>query len=213
MRQNILNRMDEELRAELLRRVERDQAARRALARDDMDAADAENLPWLKRVIDEVGWPGRSLVGNDGANAAWLLAQHADRDPVFQRRCLDLLTGAVDQGEASPRNLAYLTDRVLLHEGKEQEYGTQMIGRAEGYVARRLRDPGTVDERRAAVGLGPLAEYAARMTTDYGTPEPTRIPCSRCGAKMPLWLPESGDAVHLTCQECGLVATVTVGGF
>jgi hypothetical protein len=197
----------------LLRRVERDQAARRALARDAMDAADAENLPWLKRVIDEAGWPGRSLVGNDGASAAWLLAQHADRDPVFQRRCLDLLTDAVEQGEASPRNLAYLTDRVLLHEGREQEYGTQMIGRAEGYVARRLGDPGTVDERRAAVGLGPLAEYTARMTRDYGAPAPTQIPCSQCGAKMPLWLPESGGAVHLTCQECGLVATVTVGGF
>ena len=43
--------MDQELRAELLRRVEKDQAAR---GRADQDlepvaAVDAENLPWLKR--------------------------------------------------------------------------------------------------------------------------------------------------------------------
>jgi hypothetical protein len=52
---------------------------------------DADNLAWLKEVVAEVGWPGQSMVGEDGAHAAWLLAQHADQDPAFQRRCLELL--------------------------------------------------------------------------------------------------------------------------
>jgi hypothetical protein len=57
--------MNPGLRAELLRRMERDQAARRA---DDLEAfgqIDAENLPWLDKVITEIGWPGRSIVGDD----------------------------------------------------------------------------------------------------------------------------------------------------
>ncbi|HEX7164005.1 MAG TPA: hypothetical protein VF223_22540 [Trebonia sp.] len=70
--------MDEELRAELLRRVEKDQDARKAQDWDGMLEADAENLPWLKAVVAERGWPGASVVGTDGANGAWLLAQHAD---------------------------------------------------------------------------------------------------------------------------------------
>ena len=39
-----------------------------------MAAADGANLPWLRQVITGVGWPGKSLVGEDGAQAAWLLA-------------------------------------------------------------------------------------------------------------------------------------------
>lgn len=92
-----------DLRAELLRRMERDQAARKA--HDDAAAgrADADNLPWLKKVISEIGWPGRPVAGEDAANAAWLLAQHADSDPAFQRQCLDLLTVAASQGEATTK--------------------------------------------------------------------------------------------------------------
>jgi hypothetical protein len=142
--------MDEALRAELLRRVEIDQAARKALDPDAMRDADGENLPWLKGVVAERGWPGASLVGDDGAHAAWLLAQHADADPAFQRRCLDLLIVAVEAGEATVRELAYLTDRVLLAEGRSQVYGTQLTRRDGAWVPRDLRDPELVDERRAA---------------------------------------------------------------
>jgi hypothetical protein len=61
--------MNEELRAELLRRVAADQDARHALDLQAMAAADGENLPWLRQVITGVGWPGKSLVGEDGAQA------------------------------------------------------------------------------------------------------------------------------------------------
>jgi hypothetical protein len=158
------------LRAELLRRVEKDQAARKARDLEAVRAVDAENLPWLKQVIEEHGWPGSSLAGTDGARAAWLLVQHADRDPVFQRQCLGLMTTAAGQGEASRTDLAYLTDRVLLAEGEPQEYGTQATVRDGRYVPRNLRDPGDIDERRASVGLQPLAEYLEHMAQVNGPP-------------------------------------------
>jgi hypothetical protein len=74
---------------------------------------DDDNTAWLRTAIDEYGWPGRTLVGAEGAHAAWLIAQHADRSPAFQRRCLKLLENAVAAGEAEAADLAYLTDRVL----------------------------------------------------------------------------------------------------
>ncbi len=133
-----------------------------------MAAVDADNLRWLREVVAAHGWPARSLVGADGANAAWLLAQHADRDPGFQRQCLDLMTEAVGRGEASGTDLAYLTDRVLLAEGRPQVYGTQMTGRDGGWKPRPLQDPERVDERRATAGLGPLADYIADIERVYG---------------------------------------------
>ena len=186
--------MDSQLRAELLRRAEQDKTARLGMIghRGDGEldwelvfSVDADNVAWLKNAVAEIGWPGRSMVGEDGAHAAWLLAQHADRDPAFQRRCLDLIAEAVECGEASPVELAYLTDRVLLAEGQLQEYGTQAEDREDGYVPRRLRDPEHVDERRAAMSLGPLDESLARMTETYGPPRPGTLICRDCGADIP----------------------------
>jgi uncharacterized protein DUF6624 len=203
--------MDTGLRAELLRRVAVDQEARRAVDTEAMAAADEENLPWLKQVVTSVGWPGISLVGEDGAQAAWLLAQHADRDPGFQRRCLDLLTAAVEGGEAAAADQAYLTDRVLLAEGKPQEYGTQAIARDGRFEPRNLRDPEHVDQRRASMGLGPLAEYLAMMAGQHA-PEPMRVPCPTCQATIEAWPPESGGTCTATCPGCGLELTFFTGG-
>ena len=199
--------MDDGLRAELLRRVEKDQVARRALDADGMREADGENLPWLKEVVAARGWPGASLVGADGAHAAWLLAQHADADPAFQRRCLDLMAVAVEAGEATMREFAYLTDRVLLAEGRPQVYGTQVARRGGAWQARNLRDPEGVDLRRETAGLGPLAEYLEGFG-DHRVPT-ARLKCPGCGAWAPFEPPENRDEpVSVTCPECARETTM-----
>ena len=104
--------MNAELRAELLTLAEADQTLRRAwreLSPEANAAAWQEELARTARageVIEAHGWPGRSLVGEDGAAAIWLLIQHADTDVELQERSLALLEQAVADGEASPRNLA-----------------------------------------------------------------------------------------------------------
>ena len=200
---------EEELRAELLRRRDLDQTARGAFAGASEDKAriiamDDANTAWLRTVIVRVGWPGRTLVGADGAHAAWLIAQHADRHPAFQRRCLKLLDRAVACGEAAPADLAHLTDRVLLARGEPQLYGTQVSARAEGFVAARLRDPETVDARRAAMGLAPLADHLARARERFGMPRAARVACPSCGSDIEMWLPEPGGSTRVSCPSCGV---------
>jgi hypothetical protein len=202
----IVSGTDAALRAELLRRVEKDQAARGAYDSDAMREADAENLPWLKQVVAERGWPGSSLVGVDGAHAMWLLVQHATADIPFMRHCLGLLTAAVEAGEASATDQAFLTDRVLLHEGGQQVYGTQLTRRGGRWVPDNLRDPDSVDERRAAVGMGPLAE---RLASFVGPPVPARIKCSDCDAWTPFEPPDVDESVTVTCTGCGRELTIT----
>jgi hypothetical protein len=198
--------MDELLRTELLRRVEIDQVARKAVDLDGAREADGENLPWLKGVVARHGWPGASLVGTDGAHAAWLLAQHADADPAFQRQCLDLLTAAVEAGEATKRQLAYLTDRVLLTEGKPQVFGTQVTRKDGQMVPLDVRDPDGLDERRAPAGLEPFAEYARLF--DHPPRQDARLRCPGCGAWAPFDRPADGEPVTVTCPECALETTM-----
>ena len=91
----------------------------------ELRRVDTENRAWLKQIVEKSGWPTAGQVGKDGAHAAWLLVQHADDEPAFQKRCLELMTKA-PAGEVSPTDVAYLTDRVLIKETGKQLYGTQV---------------------------------------------------------------------------------------
>jgi hypothetical protein len=132
---------------------------------------DVANSDRLREIVEEHGWPGRALVGDEGAEHAWLLAQHADRQLDFQRRALALLSDAVGAGDAPRRHLAYLTDRVRMNEGREQVYGTQIAGADDhGVVPWPIADPDGLEERRAKMGLEPFADYAAGFANrDAGT--------------------------------------------
>lgn len=160
------------LREELLRRREHDQAVRGAVppaerwptfTHEQVEAVDADNTEFLKRVIAKHGWPGRDLVSKHGAAAAWLLVQHADHDREFQKQCLPLLRDAVAAGQADPAELAYLTDRVRVGEGRPQVFGTQYTRGPDGAVPHPIEDPEDLDVRRERAGLGPHAEYDQAM--------------------------------------------------
>lgn len=116
-------------------------------------------------LVERQGWPTHSLVGEQAAVSAWLLAQHADQNPTLQRRCLDLMRAA-PVGEVTPMYVAYLTDRVLLAEGQSQIYGTQMTMVDGEWQPRNLRDPERVDDRRVAAGLSTMAEYRKVMNDE-----------------------------------------------
>jgi hypothetical protein len=152
------------LRRELLAMQEADQAERTGEAPGSWH--DEERTERLAEILDEHGWPGSDLVGEDGASAAWLIAQHSDQDVEFQERALELMRAAVEEGQADRTELAYLEDRVALNRGGAQTYGTQ-IGCVDGRAEpARLADPDGVDERRAEVGLQPLDDYLAELADD-----------------------------------------------
>jgi hypothetical protein len=160
------------LRDELLAMMAEDQAVRTGVAPpgDDRTAdelfavwpqVDADNALRMAEILDEFGWPGWSLVGEDGALAAWVLIQHADLNLDLQKRGLALMRAAVAADDADPSDLAYLIDRVLVAEGKPQIYGTQLSINEDGEVAPRtpIEDEANVDARRAEMGLGTLEAY------------------------------------------------------
>lgn len=136
----------------------------------EMEAVHDENAALLTRVFDDIGWPGRREYGDDGAGAAFLILQHAIGHPDLQRRGLTLLLDAIPEGQANPLDVAYLSDRISIFEGGAQTFGTQFDWDANGQLSpATVRDPETLDERRASVGLPPMAETIAHMRANAAT--------------------------------------------
>lgn len=170
-----------DLRAQIAARVEIDQAVQRELsdriqsgqpigsAVARQDSVFNANLEWMRLVLAQYGWPGSRLVGEEGSHGAWLLLQHADRDTALQRTALGLLEKAVRSGDASPRDLAYLTDRVRVAEGRPQVYGTQLQYDNRGCASPRpSEEPAQLDARRASAGLEPITQYVRRTMIALG---------------------------------------------
>ena len=177
---NINQALQDELRA----MCERDQEVRKTLVEkygmnlnwsaDDlawMESVDHANTMRMKEIIAQYGWPGYSLVGEEGEHAAWLLVQHAGHDLPFQNQCLALLTAAVEAGDGSARKMAYLVDRVRVNEGKPQLYGTQYRIQDGDFLAGEIEDSAGVEVRRAKVGLGSIEEQLAEMRQSYNPQE------------------------------------------
>lgn len=129
---------------------------------------DHANTAWLKGVVAERGWPRRSQVGDKAARSAWLLAQHADADPVFQVQALRSMEPLVSTGEVDAKSFAYLHDRVMLKIVGTQRYGTQLVCNGAKLEAMPLEDPASVDRLRHGVGLGSMSEAFARRAKMAG---------------------------------------------
>jgi hypothetical protein len=153
---------DKALHDELIGMFTRDQQQR--TGGKATDESDQDRTDRLKQIIAKYGWPTFGLVGKDGEDAAWTIAQHSDLDKPFQAKALKLLRRAVADKQASPGNLAYLEDRVAAGNGKPQLYGTQMGCAEDGpRLATPIKDKGQVEQRRRKAGLEPLADYVAEM--------------------------------------------------
>lgn len=160
---------DHELAAELIGMTAEDHA----LQPTALDGTAEQRLAWcavtvrngdrLREILLRHGWPTAARVGEEAAQCAWLVAQHADQQLDVQRLALRLLVERVERGAAPPRQEAFLRDRVLVNEGRSQRYGTQIAGVVDGApVPWPVEDPGRMDDRRAAVGIDPFVVHTAR---------------------------------------------------
>ena len=172
-----------EIRDELFRRVELDQQSRQRiidsarnaidrrpdpeLVRDRIDS-DRANRQWLAELLrnNNNRWPGKTMVGQAGAHAAWLIVQHSDDDPTFQMRCLSMMRAAAE-GEVAMIDIAFLTDEVLIARNEKQRYGTQVQMRNGTFRVAPVDDVDNLNARRAALGLETIEVYLDSIRANY----------------------------------------------
>lgn len=162
----MVEKIDENIRKELLAMREADSVTRERLAKTgelfegynaEMEAVHLRNAARLEELIDEYGWLGKSKVGEDGAEAAWLIVQHAISLPKFCKKALEMLEEAGKTGEVPRWQAAYLSDRIAFFENRPQRYGTQADWNKNGEMEIwNLENEEKVNEYRAEVGLKPL---------------------------------------------------------
>lgn len=170
--------MSNALRNTLLALQERDLALRTELQADGtlfrgyhprMESVHRDNARQLRELIERFGWPNERLAGHDGAEAAWLIAQHSIAEPEFMRNCRAFLEKEVVSGTVPLWQYAYMDDRIRVFEGKPQRFGTQIELTPEGPTLCEVEDPESLDGRRQEAGLGPIAE---RLQSNQPCPTP-----------------------------------------
>ncbi|HFK5585274.1 TPA: DUF6624 domain-containing protein [Elizabethkingia anophelis] len=126
-------------------------------ASEKMKKIDLESVDIVAKIIDKYGWLGKDKIGKEANETLFLGIQHID-DLVVQSKYLPAIKDAVKKGNAEPWHLAFLTDRILMNQGKKQIYGTQKIitkNPETSYII-PLENPEKVDELRKEIGLDPL---------------------------------------------------------
>ncbi|MBT0812883.1 hypothetical protein KIH41_16470 [Litoribacter ruber] len=113
----------------------------------------------LMEIISEIGYPTIEKVGEEANEATWLVIQHAIDQPQLILLCEKLLKTAVEEGQAEPIHLAFLTDRIAVLQNKPQLFGTQFDWGPNGELhPNHYDDLILVNERRKAIGLNTLEE-------------------------------------------------------
>ena len=164
---------DDALAADLIAMRDADQRVRAELIAEGtlfggynprMEAVHRAHAARLRDILAEHGWPGRAMVGDEAAGAAFMIVQHSIGEPGFMRSALALMRDAAARGDLDPVPVAMLEDRIRDYEGRGQLYGTQFDWDEQGRMSPKpIEDEAGVDERRAAVGLPPLADAIDQM--------------------------------------------------
>lgn len=122
---------------------------------------DSANVAKLKQLIEQYGFPTWKLVGQYGQMNAWTIAQHSSE---YLPHFLKQYRKAVEENNATRRELAYLEDRLLVENGRPQIYGTQFLYSVKDSTAYLYAtvDMKHLDDRRISVDLYSMDEYLKR---------------------------------------------------
>jgi hypothetical protein len=177
--------INQELQTELLEMARADQGLRdRAMALmqglpesqaefmlfiDEQNELNTKNFARLEEIVATYGWPGRSLVGAEGTDAALIIFSHATLDQ--QKALLPMLREAVAAGQMTASQLARREDSILVNDGKSQIYGTYFVSDSDGHpMLAPVQDPANLEERRSSVGLPSMEEQFRQLEQELGMP-------------------------------------------
>lgn len=151
---------DPALQQELLAMMQAEQAAMHSNDARAKQALLEQHTSRMKAIVAQVGWPTNRMVGSNGAQAAWLLVQHADHDKVFQQAVLKHMQPLVANQQIDASHYAYLYDRTH----QPQRFGTQGACKDGRFEPFAIENPDQVDTRRQQYQLAPLHDYIEQAT-------------------------------------------------
>lgn len=123
--------------------------------------ADATNMGRVQALVAQHGYPGRSVVGVPTNEAVWSVIQH---NPNMIPQYLPLLKSAAEKQELPFYRYAMMLDRSLMSQGKEQIYGTQVLGyTGQTPFVWPIQNAGQVNQLRKQAGFTTTVEKNAAL--------------------------------------------------
>lgn len=136
------------------------------LLQEQTQAIDRENRALVASVL-KGGLP--EGLSQQSYKAIWLIIDHADLK--FQKRHLPIMEKAARKQLISANELAVLTDRIRMKEGKPQKYGTQSYTAADGrqviYIW-PVEDAAKLDALREEIGTVSIGTYISILKETAG---------------------------------------------
>jgi hypothetical protein len=128
----------------------------------------------VEEIIAKYGYPGKSLVGEPTNRSVYYVIQHSDKIEQY----FPLIEKAGQDDEIPQRLVAMMHDRLLVGQGKEQIYGTQINGQLvinketgaeEGFqFLWPIAYPDKVNDLRKDVGFtNSIEEYVTSMGLEF----------------------------------------------
>jgi hypothetical protein len=134
---------------------------------------DSLNMIRIAAILDSIGYPGKSMVGDTAYTAAFFVVQHSNLKN--REKYIPLIRNAAEKNEIEWKYVAMMIDRIQTDKHEKQIYGTQLRGIKDpntGFATEKLKffpieDPANVNQRRKQVGLSPIEEYARIFGIEY----------------------------------------------
>jgi hypothetical protein len=175
-----LRQNDSHLRNELLKIYKTDQD--RPTSMNDKDFIekwrrqkfiDSINLIRISKILDSIGFLGKSVVGDTAYLASFFVIQHSDLKN--QEHYLPIFQKAADQDQIEWKYVAMMVDRIKVGKNEKQIYGTQLHGIIDpktGFMTNKtefypIEDEKNVNIRRLKAGLTTIEEYAKQWGINY----------------------------------------------
>ncbi len=153
-------------------------AVRRNLPKDSMLVYDKkithlnnQHERYVAQLLDDQGWP--EGLSNKAYYGICSVIDNAD--PEFSARYFPLVQEQARQGRIDPAIAAGMEDRILMHSGNKQKYGTQIIqvrnpDNSTTHYIWPVEDPDQVEGLRQQVNLMPMNDYVDIHERTTGNP-------------------------------------------
>ena len=166
-----------ELRDELLGMLKLDQDERNKCTSGDAEfqsqclarlaeTIDARHTKRLEEIFVMHGLPDTGMVGEEGLKAFLIMLQHAP-DDTLRIKVESSITRAFKRKEVKPQDYANYIDRLRLHQGKLQIYGSGFETKDGKLVLSPTVDLKNLEKRRKKIGLPPMSEYVKVLREIY----------------------------------------------
>ena len=156
-----------EATASIAEKSRREANSKPAEAPLDLSATAAKRSQRVCQILNSSTWPGKSLVGDEGASA-WISLVKSYVAVPQQLDLMPVIAAGLNNGEiAKNDDLAAFVDRLRIRLGQPQLFGTQLSEQNGFIVLYPLQSDERVDAFRKEFGMDPLNDHLRMIQNAY----------------------------------------------